>query len=463
MAGDAPEPGKGLFGYRRAVVQQLISDRDIMLRQAEGRVRAAESRVAELEGELSGIRERSRRMQEQLERLRSLVEGGSGPPSTRPHYGFEGDSVDDWFRDGTSEAGAEVAAGVHLPPLDASIDPPSSESPDQTDSLLAPGLPVDDQAAEPGAPEEPLGYDTASDVAAAFHTEPGPEAHGYASSHAALDPSGFDQIAEAVEPGYRFESAYDVLEEGALDEPDAQAFRRDEAGDRSFADEGSVRQDVAATMDASLDTLEEEKEELVSQEMGGDTGADYGVGGAESPHTSDITARFLTEELAGILTAAEESAARIVERAQASTEQQIAEANRLWREVQGEIARFAAWRQEVEPIIEQVRAKIEEVREKVEAVPERIREALAPMADSISSVDADLAELAAAAPPPLLVSPAGLEGDAGWDAGEEAIDVTDGADDEAALLGDDLDSAPAGAAHPADGVSPEDETGSERE
>jgi len=75
MGSEAPgDLGKGLFGYRRSVVQQIISDRDVMLRQAEGRVRAAESRVAELEDELGGIRERSRRMEEQLERLRTMVE-----------------------------------------------------------------------------------------------------------------------------------------------------------------------------------------------------------------------------------------------------------------------------------------------------------------------------------------------------------------------------------------------------
>jgi hypothetical protein len=205
---------------------------------------------------------------------------------------------------------------------------------------------------------------------------------------------------------------------------------------------------LAAAPDETLpelsdDAFDEEKEESVSQDMGTDTsGADYGSAGASAPHTSEITARFLTEELAGILTAAEESAARIVERAQASTEQQIAEANRLWREVQGEIARFAAWRQEVEPIIEQVRQKVDEVREKVEAVPERIREALAPMADAISSVDADLAELAAAAPPPLLVSPAGVEDDFSWDAGADDLGTGEGSEFDMAFEGgDDLGTA----------------------
>src|SRR5437867_7008546 len=70
VTSDPPDLGKGLFGYRRSAVNQILSDRDVMLRQAEGRVRAAESKVAELEVELSAFKERNNRMDEQLERLR---------------------------------------------------------------------------------------------------------------------------------------------------------------------------------------------------------------------------------------------------------------------------------------------------------------------------------------------------------------------------------------------------------
>src|ERR687888_2300037 len=83
MGSDAPDLGKGLFGYRKSAVNQIIADRDIMLRQAEGRVRAAEARVAELEGELAAIRDRHSRMEEQLERLSAQVEGRS-PERTEP-------------------------------------------------------------------------------------------------------------------------------------------------------------------------------------------------------------------------------------------------------------------------------------------------------------------------------------------------------------------------------------------
>src|SRR2546430_5443557 len=127
-----------------------------------------------------------------------------------------------------------------------------------------------------------------------------------------------------------------------------------------------------------------------------------------SPETAELTNRFLTEELAGILSAAEESASRIVERARATTQHQISRSNHLWREVQAEVARFASWREQVDPVIRSVQSKVEGVREHIEDVPEKIRQALAPMADSISAIDSDLAELAAACTPPLLLTPTGL-------------------------------------------------------
>jgi hypothetical protein len=142
---------------------------------------------------------------------------------------------------------------------------------------------------------------------------------------------------------------------------------------------------------------------------------------AVSSETADITNRFLTEELAGILSAAEESAARIVERARATTQSQIARSNRVWRDVQAEVSRFASWRQEVEPIIRNVQSKVEGVRSEIEEVPERIRQALAPMADAISAIDADLAELGAASNPPLLLTPSGLESE-GSDSDDWGLD-----------------------------------------
>ncbi len=130
--------------------------------------------------------------------------------------------------------------------------------------------------------------------------------------------------------------------------------------------------------------------------------------GEPRPRRPEATSSF-SEELAGILAAAEESAAGIVERARITTERQITESTRLWREVEAEVTRFSSWREQIEPVIRRIASKVDDVRTRIEEVPERIREALAPMADSISSLDSDMAELAAASTPPLLLKPSGLD------------------------------------------------------
>lgn len=264
MGSDPPDLGKGLFGYRKSAVNQIIADRDIMLRQAEGRVRAAEAKVAELETEVSSFREQNARMDEQLDRLRSQLD----VVLRRTETGHAAQGLEEEAPPGASQADYEEGSGANR------------------------GYP-------PGA------Y--------AYGGEP-------------------DRYQSAPPP------------------PPVTEPRKD-----------------------------------------------------------DVTSRFLTEELAGILAAAEESAARIVERARASTQRQIMESNRLWREVQAEVARFASWRDQVEPAIRQVQSKVDSVRGLVDDVPERIRQALAPMADAISSIDADMAELASALTPPLLLTPSGFE------------------------------------------------------
>lgn len=68
--GQPTDLGKGLFGYRKSDVAQLLSDRDLMLQEAEKRFRASEARVAQLEGELTEANGRVGRLEEQLGRLR---------------------------------------------------------------------------------------------------------------------------------------------------------------------------------------------------------------------------------------------------------------------------------------------------------------------------------------------------------------------------------------------------------
>ena len=70
LIGGSSDLGKGLFGYRKGDVQQMLSDRDLMLRQAESRIRGSEVRISELERTLTESNDRNARPEEQLERLR---------------------------------------------------------------------------------------------------------------------------------------------------------------------------------------------------------------------------------------------------------------------------------------------------------------------------------------------------------------------------------------------------------
>jgi len=120
-------------------------------------------------------------------------------------------------------------------------------------------------------------------------------------------------------------------------------------------------------------------------------------------------ARFLNEELATILTAAEDSAGRVIERAREAADRQVAEADRLWRESQEQMSRFAAWRDRIDPAVRSARGRLDEVRTRIEEVPDLIREALTPLADAIAGLDEDLAAVAGASTPPLMVTPSAID------------------------------------------------------
>src|SRR5207244_12897925 len=74
MSNQPPGMGRGLFGYRRTSVNQAISDRDILIRQAETRAQVAEARAAELEDQLGAAAERLRSHEGELARMRSELE-----------------------------------------------------------------------------------------------------------------------------------------------------------------------------------------------------------------------------------------------------------------------------------------------------------------------------------------------------------------------------------------------------
>jgi hypothetical protein len=112
---------------------------------------------------------------------------------------------------------------------------------------------------------------------------------------------------------------------------------------------------------------------------------------------AEVTGRFVHEELATVLSAAEESAGRIIVRARESTQRQVAEADRLWRDARSRYSRFSDWRDRVQPVLDSAQSKIDEVRTRIEEIPDQIRQALSPLAESVASLDGRLAEVSGTA------------------------------------------------------------------
>jgi uncharacterized protein YukE len=74
MTGDDSKPLRGLFGYRRRIVEQMLDDRDSMIRTAENRVRQSEWKVKSLEDELGSVKDQNARLEEQLGRVEEQLD-----------------------------------------------------------------------------------------------------------------------------------------------------------------------------------------------------------------------------------------------------------------------------------------------------------------------------------------------------------------------------------------------------
>jgi outer membrane biosynthesis protein TonB/uncharacterized coiled-coil protein SlyX len=465
MSSEPPTLGKGILGYRKSAVNQILADRDIMLRQAEGRVRAAESKVAELEHELSSMRDRNSRSEEQLDRLRLQLDAlaarmdlGSEPlpippPAEEAGAMDEGTPLPDQDIDaGDSEGFSAVQSGAR-PDEPYGPGEPEGEADDAESYAMSyttegytfgdeeeeletepdgPSPAYDELAPQPGVAE---GHEGGSQYNAFAEPEP-------AQSEANDDESLWSSGARSGTTYYHppsFEGGPEygpVHDEVGVDEPSnepapssweveapppaefpsqPEAEMMDQPQERSMSEAGTDWEPAPSPPEPTTPPAPQAAPAPAPA-------AEPAPAPAPSP-AADAASRLVTSELTAILAAAEESAARIIDRARTTSQRQIAQSNRLWREVQSEIARFASWREEVEPVIHTVQGKVEQIRVMIEEVPERIREALAPMAESISSIDADLAELATASTPPLLLTPGGV--------GEEAssLDLGDWGDD----------------------------------
>jgi chromosome segregation ATPase len=122
-----------------------------------------------------------------------------------------------------------------------------------------------------------------------------------------------------------------------------------------------------------------------------------------SAREDSATVEYLMNEVGPIIAAAEESARRIIARAQRVGDQQIEETYRLWRSMQGELTRFGMWRDQIESLVSASKAHFEEARLRIAEMPDRMASALGPITQAIDVVNEDLGRLAKTSVPYVVV------------------------------------------------------------
>ena len=154
-------------------------------------------------------------------------------------------------------------------------------------------------------------------------------------------------------------------------------------------------QEIAAR-DRHIGELRAHIERLIKQQLEAPPRPDQPLG--SSPEV-------VSEEIGRVLRAAEDSAAHIVEQARATMARQAAESDRQWRELQASLARFAGWRDRVEPQLADLQGRMDELRGRITEIPDRVRAAFAPLAEASSATEAALIDLSSDLNPPLIAAP----------------------------------------------------------
>jgi hypothetical protein len=410
-----------LFGYQPASVDQLVADRDSMLTVAEQRVRSAEARIAELEEELS-------RREEDLEAVKANPAADRGRAESHP-------AVDEAAEPDDVAAVDDPAEIVDAEAVDEEADPN-----DAADLAPTPPFPIDEDADDAGDVEEwPLPtirprtveFIPPPEPSADFDPMPiGNEDHAWTTPPTAPWEVPAEVPAASEQPWSGASEGSDSWGTGT--ESDEQPWPAAEPTEEPWSVAELSKPPSYEHVETSAEEAETPSEESVAPDefaphapeefaAADDFAApsdDFPAGPEDSPAPTEypaehqteepvtlpqITPAFMSEELANVVKAAEESATKIIERAWESTRTQISQVDRLWREVQAEIIRFAAWRQHVDPMIETMQKFIEEARARIEDVPPRIQEALSPAVEAMARVDEGMGEFAKASDLPELL------------------------------------------------------------
>lgn len=105
---------------------------------------------------------------------------------------------------------------------------------------------------------------------------------------------------------------------------------------------------------------------------------------------------YLNDELAPILASAQQAAAQMFERARAEARAEQAHLIQARDQLEARIAELAAWRKNIEPLVQTFHGKIAEMQTRMSELPNLIRSGLDPLASTVASMDPTLAAMTAA-------------------------------------------------------------------
>ena len=210
--------------------------------------------------------------------------------------------------------------------------------------------------------------------------------------------------------GYRRSSVNQAIAERDIKLHRAQQRARDAEARTAELQEGMAaleqRMQVIDAQLAGRDAEMAERDEQIAALRGHlDRLVNGQIDAPAQPESAVPMSERVSQEVARVLRTAEESAASIVEQARVIAAQISADSERQWREVQTTLARFAGWRDRVEPQMTDLHARMEELRGRISDIPDRVRAAFTPLAESSAAAEAGLQSLADDIAPPLLLAP----------------------------------------------------------
>ena len=139
------------------------------------------------------------------------------------------------------------------------------------------------------------------------------------------------------------------------------------------------------------------------QAFGRETAATGGAPG------SDPVTGLLMREIAPIVEAAKLSAATMLEEARKAAQRQADEAKETHDLLHRQAQSMASWWHGVHGLVDPITASLERSKSQIELIPARVQDALSPLAELMTSVSDQLAELARMAEPPSFESEAERE------------------------------------------------------